>query len=141
MATRLVIIVMLGFVIALLYPISKAHSAEPGVRPVDVETILDVHRSLDLDVEKFRGYLRPGYEETDLPEAIIVRVVCYSDGSGHMFATPLTSDLWRVITTDGQFELNSQLLNKVGLPTCAEEEERRYGPPYPYDESKPTWAL
>jgi len=110
-------------------------------RPAEVEQILDIHRSHTVDTVKFREYLRPGYEETLVPEAIIVGVICYSDGSGYVYSTPITTEFWRSLTWEGQLELNDELLEHVGYPTCAKEQEDRYGPSYPYAQSNPAWTL
>ena len=131
------LIIALSILVALGI-VPSAYSYEP--LPTDkVEQFIDIHRSIPV-AENFREYLRPEYEDILLPEAIIVRVVCFSDGSGQMFSTSSGEEIWHQLTKQGALELNTVAV-AIGEATCAKEWEVYYGPQSLHRESKRSWYL
>jgi hypothetical protein len=118
--------------------VPSAYSYEP-LPTESVEQFIDIHRSIPI-AEQFREYLRPEYEDTLLPEAIIVRIVCYSDGSGQMFSVGDGEEIWHQLTKQGALELNA-IAVKIGEATCTKEWEVYYGPRSLHRESKRSWYL
>ena len=138
MISRMIIIIQLAFISYLLIPISNSVSDEYRPFPTDsVEKFIELHRSVDIP-EETRGYLHPEYSETLLPEAIIVTILCYSNGSWKMYQSDGNSALWNRLTYDGGYYLND-LVVAVAHATCEMELERYYGPHDVRNESRRTW--
>lgn len=124
----------------IIMAVQNAEAYEP-VPTDEVEQFVDIHRSIPIDLEKFRGYLRPGYEETLLPEAVIVRVVCFSDGSGEMYSVDNKEEaIWNKLTSEGASELNDVAI-EIGSSTCEYEWEQYYGPKPLHREGQRSWYL
>ena len=138
MLTRMIIILLLVLIIGLLIPISDAYSESYRPFPTNsVEKFIELHRSIDIP-EETRGYLYPEYSETLLPEAIIVTILCYSNGAWKMYQSDGNETLWHSLTLDGGYYLND-LVVKVAHATCEMELERYYGPTDVRNESRRTW--
>lgn len=138
MITRMIIIMLLVIVIGLLIPISKSYGQEYRPFPTDsVEKFIELHRSIDIP-EQTRGFLYPEYADTILPEAILVSILCYSNGSWKMYQSDGNKTLWNQLTLDGGYYLNDLVIT-VAHATCELELERYYGPTDVRNESRRTW--
>lgn len=125
-------------ILLLIFTPREVLAYEP-VPTEQAEQFVDIHRSIPVS-EKFKEYLRPEYEDTLLPEAIIVRVVCYSDRSGKMFAVGDGEDIWHILTKQGALELNAVAI-AIGDATCIKEWEVYYGPRSLHREGQRSWHL
>ena len=138
MISRTIIIMLLVIIIGLLIPISNSHAQEYRPFPDSgVEKFIELHRSIDIP-EETRRYLYPEYVDTLLPEAIMVTILCYSNGSWKMYQSDGNKTLWDQLTFDGGYYLNDIVVS-VAHATCESELENYYGPPALRNESRRTW--
>lgn len=118
--------------------VQDAHSEEAPPTQ-EVVKIYDSLVSLPVDPEAFKEYLRhPSFYE-EIPEAIIVDVVCYSDGNGRISVLSGWRDFIRTLTDDGKFLINEYMVG-LGNYACSQAMEV-WNATDIIDESKPVWYL
>jgi len=95
--------------------------------------------SVPLDPEAFRGYLRhPAFFE-EVPEAIVISIVCYTDGNGKLAVLSPWADFISTLTYDGKYLINKYMV-ELGSYACTQALEV-WNATDIIDESKPVWHL
>jgi hypothetical protein len=118
---------------------SQAQDSHATEQVAEPEVIYDSLVSLPLDPESFRGMLRHPSLFEEIPEAIIISIVCYTDGHGELRVLAGWGDFVRTLTDDGKFELNQFMVN-LGTYAC-EQALEAHNADNIIREGEPVWYL